>query len=87
MVEAWDRLTDDQKNFFDMKNGLPVAPSAIEQELFDGLSRTDREILSAGFGKNVYQCWTLWRGQAKIELRRRGQGDLERGIEMIREEV
>ena len=87
LVEAWDRLTDDQKNFFDMKNGLPVAPSAIEQELFDGLSRTDREILSAGFGKNVYQCWTLWRGQAEIELRRRGQGDLERGIEMIREEV
>ena len=87
LVEAWDGLTDDQKNFFDMKNGLPGVPSAIEQQLFDGLSPADRTVLSRGFGKNLYKCWALWRGQAKIALRSRGQGDLERGIEMIREEV
>ena len=87
LVEAWDRLNDAQKNFFDMKNGLPEAPSAIEHELFDGLSSTDRDILSRGFGQDVYRCWTLWQGQAKNELLARGQGDLERGIDMIWREV
>ena len=87
LVEAWDRLSDDQKNFFDMKDGLPEAPSAIEQALFHGLSMADRTLLSSGFGPNVYKCWTLWRGQAKTELLRRGQGDLENGIDLIRKEV
>ena len=87
LVEAWDRLTDDQKNFFDMKNGLPDELSEIEQELFNGLSAADRKVLSSGFGRNVSQCWTLWSGQVKNELRRRGQGDLERGIEQIRRAV
>ena len=87
LVEAWDRLTDEQKNFFDMKNGLPDELSVIEQELFAELSAAHRRVLSRGFGRNVSQCWTLWRGQAKNELRRRGQGDLERGIEEIRRAV
>lgn len=87
LVETWDGLTDDQKNFFDMKNGLPDALSAIEQELFDGLSATEQTVLSGGFGRHVYKCWTLWSGQAKNELRRRGQGDLERGIKEIRRAV
>ena len=86
-VEAWDRLTDDQKNFFDMKHGLRGEPSAVEEDLFDGLSRRDKDILSNGFGPNVYECWDVWRGQAKHELRARGQGDLERGVAMIRGEV
>ena len=88
LVEAWDRLNDDQKNFFDMKDGLPEALSAIEQALFAGLPLADRAVLSRGFGPNVYTCWTLWsKVQAKTELLARGQGDLERGIEMIRGEV
>ena len=87
LVEAWDRLNDDQKDFFDMKNGLPEVPCEIEQELFDGLPSTDRSILSRGFGPNVYTCWTLWKVQAKSELQRRGQVDLKRGIDLIREEV
>ena len=88
LVEAWDRLNDDQKNFFDMKDGLPEALSAIEQALFAGLPLADRAVLSRGFGPNVYTCWTLWSNvQAKTELLARGQGDLERGIEMIRGEV
>ena len=88
LVEAWDRLNDDQKNFFDMKNGLPEALSAIEQVLFDGLSWDDRTILSRGFGPSVHTCWTLWsKVQAKSELLARGQGDLEHGIDLIRGEV
>ena len=88
LVEAWDRFNDDQKNFFDMKNGLPEAPSAIEQALFAGLPLADRAVLSRGFGLNVYTCWTLWsKVQAKTELLGRGQGDLEHGIDLIRGEV
>ncbi len=87
-VEAWDRLTSGQKDFFDMKQGLPETPSATEQELFDGLSDTDREILAEGFGPNVHECWTLRlvRG-IRDELLVRGQGDLERGIALIRQEL
>ena len=88
LVEAWDRLDDDQKNFFDMKNGLPEALTAMEQGLFGELSSDDQTTLSRGFGPNVYTCWTLWpKVQAKSELLARGQGDLEHGIELIRGEV
>ena len=88
LVEAWDRLNDDQKNFFDMKDGLPEAFSASEQALFAGLPLADRAVLSRGFGPNVYTCWTLWsKVQAKTELLARGQGDLEHGIDLIRGEV
>ena len=87
LVEAWDRLNDEQKNFFDVKNGLPAAPSAIEQALFDGLSQADQQILSRGFGPNVHERWNLWNAQPKTELLRRSQGDLERGIDLIRGEV
>ena len=59
-VEAWDRLSDDQKNFFDMKHGLPDRLSAIERDLFDELPEAEREILAEGFGRNVHECWTLW---------------------------
>ena len=86
-VEAWDRLTDDQKDFFDMKNGLSMEPAAAEAELFDGLSPRDRNLLSGGFGPNVHQCWNDWRFQAMQELRARGRGELERGIALIRKGV
>ena len=58
-MDAWDRLTDDQKNFFDMKNGLPATLSEAEQLLFDGLSADDRAVLNNGFGSNLDECWTL----------------------------
>lgn len=87
LVEAWDRLNEDQKDFFDMNNGLPEALSEIEKELFDGLSLSDRTTLSRGFGPNVYKCWTVWKVQARTELLHRGRSDLERGIDLIRGEV
>ena len=91
-VDAWGRLSDDQKNFFDVKHGLPDTLSEIEQKLFDGLSPTDREILSKGFNPkrsclNVHECWTLRNVSVKTELVTRGQGDLERGLALIRREV
>ena len=87
LVEAWDRLSDDQKDFFDMKKGLPEVPSAMEATLFASLPPPDRAILSRGFGPDVDRCWKIWNVQAESELRRRGRGDLERGIELIRQEV
>ncbi len=86
-VAAWDRLTDDQKNFFDMKRGLPATLSAAEQRLFGGLSASDRAILTPGFGPNVDACWKLWDVPARQELALRGQDDLEHGIALIRREV
>ncbi len=88
LVEAWDRLGYDQKDFFDMKRGLPEAPSPIEEDLFDDLPDADREILAAGFGPNVHECWTAWDvREVEHELLTRGRGDLERGIELIRREL
>ena len=86
-VDAWDTLNDDQKDFFDMKDGLPSAFSEVEQELFGGLSPSDQAILSDGFGKKVHDCWILENVSAKAELVLRGQRDLEHGLELIRREV
>ena len=87
-LEAWERLSDDQKDFFDMKHGLPVNPSASEEDLFDGLPDVDREILATGFGENLHECWDLWHvREVENELRVRGRGDLEFGIKLIRREV
>ena len=92
-VDAWGRLSDDQKNFFDMKHGLPNPLPEVEQKLFDGLSQADKTILSNGFGTNVYKCWTIQSPSEKFtdelrkELALRGQGDLKRGIKLIRREV
>lgn len=87
-VDAWESLSDDQKDFFDMKRGLPETPSAIEENLFGGLPEADREILATGFGPNVDECWSLWHVRdVGDELRTRGRGDLEHGIELIRREL
>ena len=86
-VAAWERLTDDQKNFFDMKQGFRTASSGDDPRLFDGLSADDRAILNSGFGSNLDKCWKLWNLPAKKELINRGQGDLEHGISLIRREV
>ena len=87
-LEAWNRLNDDQKDFFDMKHGLPRILSQVEQNLFDDLPDADREILARGFGPNIHECWNLWHvREVRDELRIRGRGDPERGIEMIRREL
>ena len=87
-VDAWRTLNDDQKNFFDMKNGLSTAPSEIEEALFGDLSLNNRAILAHGFGQNVYRCWNVWDVPSlRHELQKRGQGDLEHGLALIRGEV
>ena len=85
-VEAWDQLSADQKDFYDMKKGLPQEPTEPEEALFDGLSSDDRSALSDGFGPKVWHCWTL-HGLVLKELLDRGRGDLEHGIGLIRMEV
>ncbi len=87
-VEVWERLSDDQKDFFDMKDGMPETPSAIEEDLFDDLPDADRETLATGFGPTVHDCWSLWHVRdVRDELLSRGRGDLEHGIELIRQEL
>ena len=86
-VATWDGLSDDQKNYFDMNNGLSENPSESERRLFAGLPQEDRAILADGFGPNVYKCWNIQEITAADELRIRGQCDLEHGIALIREAV
>ena len=71
-----------------MEHGLSDTPSPIERDLFDGLPDADREILADGFGPNVHKCWKRWdvRGVTD-DLRARGRGDIERGVELIRKEL
>ena len=88
MVDVWDRLSDDQKDFFDMRHGLPKDPPPIVEKLFDHLPEADRETLAAGFGPKVHACWSVWHVRAPgHELRTRGRGDLELGIDGIRREL
>ena len=87
-VASWEKLSDDQKDFFDMNRGLPDAPSEIERDLFDDLPDADRGILTMGFGPNAHKCWNVWNVQdVGEELRERGRGDLEHGIALIRREL
>ena len=86
-VDAWSRLTDVQKDYFDMKDGLSERPGSVEAALFCNLSEQDRAILSIGFGKNVFRSWCLWTVRAAVDLLRRGGDDLERGLNLIRQEV
>ena len=87
LVEAWDRLNDDQKDFFDMKYGFRKELSGITANLFQGLSPPDRETLATGFGKKVHECWTCSDVPVMVELLNRSQGDLEHGMALICKEV
>ncbi len=86
-VEAWDRLSDDQKDYLDMKNGLPTKPQPAERKLFNELNKKDRDLLKTGFGRKVHHCWKNWSVSPKKELLKRGRGDLEHGLSLIRKEV
>ena len=87
MVDAWNRLTEDQKNFYDMKKGLPEDRDDKMSPLFREMSDADYRTLTKGFGNNVGTCWKCTGPNVKSELINRSQGDLERGIAMIRKEV
>lgn len=87
LVNAWDRLTDDQKDFFDFKQGLPDNPTPDEEVLFDDMSPIDRDILSRGFGQIAHKLWNDYEISVKRELQTRGRGDLEHGISLIHTEV
>lgn len=87
MVDAWNRLTEDQKNFYDMKKGLPKDRDDKMSPLFREMSDADYRTLTEGFGSNVDTCWKCTGPNVKSELINRSQGDLERGIAMIRKEV
>ncbi len=85
-VDAWDRLSADQKDFYDVKDGLSDKPTEPEEALFDGLVSNDRSVLSNGFGSSVWLCWSL-NVPVRRELLQRGRGDLEHGFKLIRREV
>ena len=88
IVDAWERLSNEQKDFFDMKRGFPETPTEIEEDLFADLSDGDRETLAGGFGPRVHECWGVWNvREVRNELLARGRGDLGHGMEQIRREL
>jgi hypothetical protein len=83
-LEAWDRLPDDLKDVYDMKEGLKPAD---EDDIFGELSDADLQFLRDGFGKGVGKCWREYEVPCRQALKERGRGDLERGLSLIRREV
>jgi hypothetical protein len=87
-VDAWSRLSDDQKDVYDMKEGLPATLSPDVATVFASVSSSDGAKLTSGFGNEVGACWDEYAGmQASHSLRIRGRGDLEKGLRLIRQEV
>jgi len=86
-VDAWAKLNEDQKDFYDMKEGLSGGPTEAERALFDDLPSGQRATLGSGFGSKISQCWRHYPANARDELRVRGRGDLELGLEFIRQEI
>lgn len=87
-VDAWGQLTPDQKDHYDMKDGLATEPYAEEEALFAALAPEVRAALTQGFGPRIGKCWQEWSGvQARAELVERSRGDLEQGLELLRSQV
>ncbi|MCY4224081.1 MAG: hypothetical protein OXF06_04520 [Bacteroidetes bacterium] len=88
-VEVWEKLSDEQKDFYDMKNGLPENRDDAKYPLFQDISDANYTILEHGFHKSkLHQCWELLEDEGiEQELRDRSCGDLEYGISMIRNEI
>ena len=86
-VAAWDRLSEVQKDFFDVRRGLSSGKSAAEEALFQGIPAEDCAILSGGFGGRAHCCWSLCEIEVGDELAVRSRRDLERGIDLIRSQV
>lgn len=87
-IDSWDRLSDEQKDYYDMKSGLPLDSS--EEVLFATLDKRDRSVLSNGFGNHIGDCWKLHRsrgGSSKAAIAERGGRDIERGLSLIKQEV
>ena len=86
-VAAWDRLTEDQKDYLDMKNGIGDDLSLPEEAFFANIPPEDRTMLKSGFGERLHACWSVWSVQPRHELRVRSRCDLERGLALIRSEL
>lgn len=88
LIDAWEELGEDQKNFYDMKKGLPEDRDDVQFPLYKGVSDSDYDILKGGFGRKIHECWKKNIDiEIETELRNRSQGDLEYGIDLIRKEV
>ena len=66
-VEIWEKLSDEQKDFYDMKNGLPENRDDVEYPLFQDVSNADYTILENGFHRSkLHQCWELLDGASVL---------------------
>ncbi len=70
-----------------MKKGFNSGLIKPHDPLFSELSQNIYEALIEGFGNDISDCWRSDHDIIKSELIMRSRGDLERGIELICQEV
>ena len=84
---AWKRLSEEQKDFWDVRHGLGEIRSQERLSLFAKLAReNDRHLLGKGFGTSVSHLWGI-RPIDKSGLRDRAGDELERLLNLICENL
>lgn len=93
-LEVFEELKDEQKDYYDMKCGLPSEPKQnkpnhfAHQSLFKNLSNSEKRKLSSGFGRDVWKAVKhpasarAFRQRSNADLRK-GETELELLLKMI----
>lgn len=90
IVDAVKRLSPEQRDHYSMKKGLKLqGASPSVQALYAGISAADLHELTKGFGRNVIEKLRDFSSAISAEaLRQRdGQGELDRLVQMIADEL
>lgn len=83
LFAAWERLSEEQKDLWDVRQGLSEVHSPERRSLFEELAQeSDRPLLKKGFGTSLSHLWNI-RPIDKADLRRRGGEELERLLDLI----
>lgn len=88
LLAAWKRLSDIQKDFYDVKDGLRgfSTSSGPRSALFQGLSTADAIDLATGFGNRIAGLWKR-RPIDSNDLRKRAGSELDDLLELLCENL
>lgn len=81
-LAAWSGLSDEQKDFFDVKLGLKKVSREARQQLFVDLGDQETIILETGFGKKVSSLWKQ-RPINPDDLRQRAGSELDEILKLL----
>lgn len=86
MLAAWRRLSDIQKDFFDVKEGLKGISGNPRSALFQALAPEDERDLATGFGPKIAGLWQR-RPIDPDDLRKRAGSELDDLLELLCENL